>query len=41
MFAELDAKASRFRETLLCISGAIQMLEEELKEWKAEMPAAE
>ena len=32
MLAELDAKASNLRETLLRISGAIQVLEEELKE---------
>jgi len=32
MLAELDAKTSNLRETLLRISGAIQVLEEELKE---------
>ena len=32
MLAELDVKASNLRETLLRISGAIQVLEEELKE---------
>jgi hypothetical protein len=32
VLAELDAKASNLRETLLRISGAIQVLEEELKE---------
>jgi predicted nuclease with TOPRIM domain len=32
MLAELDAKAGNLRETLLRISGAIQVLEEELKE---------
>ena len=32
MLAELDAKAGSLRETLLRISGAIQVLEEELKE---------
>ena len=32
MLSELDAKASNLRETLLRISGAIQVLEEELKE---------
>ena len=32
MLAELEAKADNLRETLLRISGAIQVLEEELKE---------
>jgi len=32
MLSELDAKAGNLRETLLRISGAIQVLEEELKE---------
>jgi len=32
MLADLDAKANNLRETLLRISGAIQVLEEELKE---------
>jgi len=32
MLSELDEKASNLRETLLRISGAIQVLEEELKE---------
>jgi len=32
MLADLDSKASNLRETLLRISGAIQVLEEELKE---------
>ena len=32
MLAELDAKGAKVRETLLRISGAIQVLEEELKE---------
>ena len=32
MLSELDGKAGKIRETLLRISGAIQILEEELKE---------
>jgi len=32
MLSELDAKAGNLRETLLRISGAIQVLEEELKQ---------
>jgi len=36
MLAELEAKASNLRETLLRISGAVQVLEEALKEEKAE-----
>ena len=32
MLADFDAKAGNLRETLLRISGAIQVLEEELKE---------
>lgn len=38
MLADLDAKRANLRETLLRISGAIQVLEEELK--NAEQPAA-
>ncbi|MFB2979728.1 hypothetical protein [Microseira sp. BLCC-F43] len=30
MLADLEAKQAHLRETLLCISGAIQVLEEEL-----------
>lgn len=37
VLAELDAKQSHIRETLLRISGAIQVLEEELT--KAAVPA--
>ena len=32
MLAELDAKRANLHETLLCIHGAIQVLEEELAE---------
>ena len=32
MLADLDTRASNLRETLLRISGAIQVLEEQLKE---------
>ena len=38
MLADLDAKRANLRETLLRISDAIQVLEEELA--KAEQPAA-
>jgi len=41
MLSELDEKASKLRETLLRISGAIQVLEEVLKEEKTEASATE
>jgi len=41
MLEELDTKASNLRETLLRISGAIQVLEEALKEEKMKAPPPE
>jgi predicted nuclease with TOPRIM domain len=38
MLSEFDAKASSLRETLLRISGAIQVLEEALKETAEAVP---
>jgi hypothetical protein len=38
MLADMDAKRANLKETLLRISGAVQVLEEELN--KAEQPAA-
>jgi hypothetical protein len=39
MLAELEAKQASVRETLLRISGAIQVLEEELAKSNAQEPA--
>jgi predicted nuclease with TOPRIM domain len=39
MLAELDARAARLRETLLRISGAVQVLQEELGQQPGEAAA--
>jgi len=41
MLAELEAKEANVRETLLRISGAIQVLEEELAKADQPVPASE
>lgn len=41
MLAELEAKQASLRETLLRISGAIQVLSEELEKMKDDPPPAQ